>query len=743
MIHFDAATRVFHLLGARSFYACRVDDGGRVVHVGWGPRPAGLGDAPVVSGRLPTDAAPWAGQDTQVQPDEVLTFGDYSYHEVTLKVAFPTVAGTLAAGEAPHVPVRDVRLRYADHDVVTDAQPGFAPTHGRPTWQTADRETLRIRLEDPVHPFGVTLCLRLTPEHDVIERWLELENRGAEPVAVEQCFFGSLHLPAGPVELTHCTGAWAAEFSTERRQLPVGQTVLESRTIHTGCTHHPFFLVNRCGQAWEDSGVVYFGQLAYSGNWRLAFEHRPDGATVVHGGYNPFDFALTLEPGARHATPALVHGCSDGGWGGASRRMHAFIRERVLPRPAEGPELRPVLFNSWEATYFDVTPDGQAALARQAADLGVELFCVDDGWFGGRRYQDAGLGDWVVSPDVFPDGLQPLIDEVRGLGMRFGLWVEPEMVNPNSDLYRAHPEWVLHFPGRPRTTARDQLILDLGRSEVVEYLYTALDALVAEYAIDFFKWDMNRAATEPGSVVGKAIWRAHTAGVYALMDRLRCAHPHLTIESCSSGGARIDAGILARTDQVWTSDNTDAFDRVRIQEGYSLAYPARAMECWVTHERNHQTGRRLSLDLRFDVAMRGALGIGSDLNALDDRERRTYAEYIAFYKRIRPIVQTGTCYRLQRLEEAGASIVQYVLPDASAAVYSVVVVDRRVGQRLPPARLRGLDPAASYRAVDREATEIFRATGTELMALGLPGNVGGGWYVPGYSRTLHLMADHA
>lgn len=738
MIHVAEGARTFNLVGERSVYACRVDGTGRLLHVGWAPRSGG-GVAPVATGLLPSDAPPWAGQDTQVAPDEILTFGDVTYHEVTLKVAFPTVIGDGGPDEAAHTPIRDLRLRYAGHDIVTDAQPGLAPTHGCPTWNTASRETLRIRLEDPVHPFGVVLCLRLTPEHDLIERWMELENRAPDAVAVEQCFFGSVHLPAGPYDLTHCTGAWAAEFAAERCRLPVGQTVLESRTIHTSLAHSPFFLLNRCEQAWENSGTVYFGQLAYSGNWRLAFDHRPGGTIVVHGGYNPFDFDLTLRPGERHTTPAFIHGCSDDGWGGASRRMHAFIRDRVLPRPATEDTLRPVLYNSWEATYFDVNPQGQVALARRAADMGVELFCVDDGWFGGRRFQDAGLGDWVVSPAVFPDGLQPLITEVRALGMRFGLWVEPEMVNPDSDLYRAHPDWVLHFPGRPRTLARDQLILDFGREEVVEYLFAALHALLETYEIAFLKWDMNRAATEPGSVAGKGIWRAHAAGVYALMDRLRRAHPHVTIESCSSGGGRIDAGILARTDQVWTSDNTDALDRVRIQEGYSLAFPARAMECWVTHEQNHQTGRRHSVDLRFDVAMRGALGIGADLNALDRRELETYASYIAFYKRIRPIVQTGDCYRLQRLEEAGASIVQYVLPDAGEAVYSIVVVDRCVGQRLPPARLRGLDAAATYRATDREGTEIFQATGAELMAVGLPGNIGGGWYVPGYSRTLHLQ----
>jgi alpha-galactosidase len=378
---------------------------------------------------------------------------------------------------------------------------------------------------------------------------------------------------------------------------------------------------------------------------------------------------------------------------------------------------------------------GQVELARKAAALGVELFCVDDGWFGGRRSDHAGLGDWAVSRDVFPDGLHPLIAEVQRLGMKFGLWLEPEMVNADSDLYRQHPDWILHFAGRPRSEARNQLVLDFGRSEVIEYIYQALDRLLAEYPIEFIKWDMNRYASEPGSAAGKTIWRAHAAGVYRLMDRLRQNYPALDIQSCASGGGRVDLGMLARTDQVWTSDNTDAFDRIRIQEGYSLAYPARAMEAWVTHAQNHQTGRISPLNLRFDVAMRGALGIGSNLNELDEAELAEYAGYIAFYKQIRHVVQNGELYRLQRLEEFGASVVETVLPDGREAVYSVAVQAYQLGWFRPAPPLRGLNPGGVYVARDHHGAEVHRASGYELMTLGLPGDAGQG---SGYSRTLHL-----
>ena len=733
MILFDAATRTFNLVLAHSFYAFRAEPGGRLLHLAWGPRPTGTPD-----GALLTQGYALAGIasfEWQTGRDELVAFGDTTYHEVSLKASFPSIAPeSLGAGETAHIPVRDVRLRYVDHEVVEDARPGLAPEHGLPVRDARPRETLRVRLADPVQPFETTLCYRLIPEFDIIERWCEYANSGPETVTLEVVGIATLHLPNGTSELTSVNGGWAREFAATRERLPVGLRALDGRTLQTGHEGNPFFMLNRPGQAWEETGTVYFGALAYSGAWRIACEQFGTLDLRVHATYHPADFRLEMAPGSRHATPALVIGACPDGWGGASRRLQGFARARVLPRPAST-AYRPVLYNSWEATFFDLSFEGQLKLARLAARIGVELFCVDDGWFGGRRHAHAGLGDWTVSPKVFPKGLEPLVAEVHGLGMQFGLWVEPEMVNPNSRLYRRHPEWALHFPGRPRTESRSQLILDLGRPEVVDYLREALHELVARYHIDFLKWDMNRNVTEPGSAAGRAIWLRHVEALYEIMDGLRRAHPQLQIESCSGGGGRIDLGVLSRTDQVWTSDNTDAMDRLRIQEGFSLCYPARAMEAWVTHAHNLQTGRVASLGLRFDVAMRGALGIGSRLDELDDAELAEYASHIRFYKRIRPVVQEGIQYRLQRLEEYGASVWEYVLPDAGEAVYSIAVREHQIGWVRPPAPLRGLDPAATYAATDRRGKRVHLATGYELMVLGIPDDARAG---VGYSRTLHF-----
>lgn len=736
MIDFDQKTRTFNLTLEHSFYVIQIDEDGHPVHLGWGIRPANSGDLQKLSGNF-------AYQDynsnfsfiTQFRPDEVLAYGEIITHQETLKITFPNLSQPLKPFESPNLPLRDLRLRYAAHEITRTATPGCAPEHGQPTLNNAPRETLRLQLQDPVQRLTVISCYRLTPEQDIIERWLEIENHGQEPVIIETCNFASLHLPVGVTELTTVSGAWFREFQTNREHLPNGTRIIESRTLQTGHMANPFFLLNKPGQAWEEQGTVYFGQLAYSGSWRISFEQLLSGQVRVHGGYNPFDWRLNLQPGSQHVTPAFVCGVCADGWGGASRRMHAFTRERVLPSPLPDQEQRPVLYNSWEAVNFNISFDSQVELARRAAAIGVELFCLDDGWFGDRSGETAGLGDWFVRPKAFADGLEPLVSEVHNLGMKFGLWVEPEMVNPDSDLYRRNPDWVLHFPGRPRTQARGQLILDFGREEVLAYILSAMDELVTRYQVDFLKWDNNRYTTEPGSVAGQEIWHKHVAGLYRIMDALRRKHPSLEIQSCSGGGGRVDLGILARTDQVWVSDNTDPLARLSIQEGFSLAYPAQIMEAWVSGEENQLAGRTAPLSLRFDVAMRGALGIGSDLTGLSWEEMAEYAQYIAFFKQIRPIIHSGQLYRLQRLEEQGCSVVAYVMENGTEAVYSQVFADHAVGSFQPPIPLSGLNSNQTYAILDHRNQELYRISGYDLLTLGVPPVKE---IRPGASRTLHI-----
>ena len=729
-VHYDTGARVFFLRLRESYYALQIAADGQLMHLGSGPIPE---NAPENWSWSHLDA--YCSEflwDHHCDRQELPAFGDVSYHDIALKAEF------IRSPETP--PIRDLRLRYASHEIRHDAEPGLAPLHGLSPNVTTPRETLLIRLRDIEFQFFVTLAYRVTPEHDILERWLVLENNSDCRVHLFSLAFGALSLPAARWEVTHAAGHWAREFVPARHRLVQGTFQLDQRGLNTGHASNPTFLLNEEGAATEEAGPVWFGALAYSGNWNIRFDLLPTGSLRIFAGYEPDDFSLTLAPAESHTTPAFLHGCASDGRGGASRRLHSFIREQVLPGWPQG-EYRPVLYNSWESTYFDVTEHGQIALAREAAELGVELFCVDDGWFGNRSDDSKGLGDWTPRTEAFPRGLGPLVEEVKRLGMKFGLWVEPEMVNPDSALYRAHPDWILHFPNRPRTQIRNQHILDFGRPEVIEHLFNVLDRLVREQSVDFFKWDMNRYATEPGSVAGLDIWHAHVAGVYKLMDQLRCNHPQLAIQSCSGGGGRIDMGIMARTDQVWTSDNTDAHDRTLIQEGFSLFYAARTMESWVTHATNHQTGRISSLDLRFDVAMRGTLGLGLDLDRLTGEEIGICRRKINFYKTIRPTIQNGDLYRLAQISENnGFSIWLYVSPDREQAVYSFIRLLHLQGHHMGPIRLRGLKADAPYAVTDEFGSEIGLFSGAQLMYLGLPGDdAQGGLGHTIRSRTLRLQ----
>jgi alpha-galactosidase len=392
----------------------------------------------------------------------------------------------------------------------------------------------------------------------------------------------------------------------------------------------------------------------------------------------------------------------------------------VLPAADEP---RPVLYNTWEGTWFDVNETNQKELAAIAAGLGVELFVMDDGWFGRRTNDHAGLGDWWPNPDRFPDGLGPLIAEVHRLGMRFGLWVEPEMVNPDSDLYRAHPDWVLHQPGRHRTQLRQQLVLNFARPDVAEWAHGWLDQLLRENEIDFLKWDMNRAFTEAGWPKADdpdRLWFDHTRAVYTVIDRLRAAHPRLRIETCSSGGGRVDLGMLARTDQAWTSDNTDPIDRIAIQHGYCQIYPAVTMGAWASESPNPINQRTTPLRFRFHVAMAGALGISGNLHEWSADERAEAAALIAAYKQVRHVIQHGRLHRLTPARVEGTTAVQYTSEDGAEVVVLAWRALSRYGVTDPPVRLAALEPAADYEQVGAGTVHSGAALGHHGLPLALP-----------------------
>lgn len=591
---------------------------------------------------------------------------------------------------------------------------------------------LSIHLSDLLAGLQITLRYRVHEQVDLLERWVEVANTGAKPITLERILSAQWHLPrAREYRLSHLYGRWADEYRLARERLNIGVKVLESRRITTSHHANPWFALD-CGNADEDAGEVWFGALAWSGNWKFIAETNEFGATRLSLGLNDWDFAWKLNPNETFCAPAVIFGYTRAGFGEASRRLHDYIREQVLPN---GSALRQVLYNSWEATTFDVDEESQSKLAELAAEMGVELFVMDDGWFHGRNHDRAGLGDWWPDQAKFPRGLAPLIERVNALGLDFGLWVEPEMVNPDSDLYRAHPDWVIHYPGRARTEGRNQLILNFARRDAQDYIIEKLDKILSENNIRFIKWDMNRNVSEPGwdTAPGdpRELWARYVQGLYRVWGELRQRHPQVTWQSCSGGGGRADLGILRLADQVWISDNTEPVTRLSIQEGYSQVFPASTMEAWVTD----MGPEYLSLEFRLHASMCGALGIGGHLVHWGEAKRREAARWIAIYKEIRPIIQFGDLYRLRSPQENAFSALQYVSKDKKEALLFAFRAHQNYIPHLeacPPLPLRGLNPTARYAIEDPTNAQANPATRTGLAWM----NIGLDLYLKNYQSTL-------
>lgn len=652
----------------RTAYAFGVNLGGALVHSYWGERLPSLDDYPEAPDAIFHASFTGAGHNW---PDEYGGQTGLKYVEPALRVVF-------ADG------VRDLVLKRVDASV--------------------DGETLVVRLRDAHYPLTVELHYTVHASHDLIERRAVIVNDGA-PLTIERALSAQWQMPIGRAyRLSYLSGRWIDEFQLHRQPLDTGVFVRESRRLTTSHHASPWFAID--DEASETQGEVWFGALAWSGNWKLTAEVTDFGRTCVSLGVNDWDFSWRLGSGERFTTPPCIAGYTRAGFGAASRQLHAYTRDRVLPH---GHSTHKVLYNSWEATSFAVDVESQSKLAELAAALGAELFVMDDGWFRGRNSDDAGLGDWWPDPAKFPNGLAPLIERVNTLGMDFGLWLEPEMVNPNSNLYREHPDWVIHFSTRERTEARNQLILNLARVDVQDYLIGTIDRLLSDHNIGFIKWDMNRNVSEPGWPAAgdrqRELWVRYVEGLYRVWGTLRERHPDVVWQSCSGGGGRADLGILRLADQVWVSDNTDALSRLDIQHGYSQMLPAATMEAWVTDV----NASRISLDFRFHVAMQGVLGIGGNLNHWTPAERARAAKHVALYKEIRPIVQNGDLYRLIPADRSTPYVInQYVSADRSEAA---IFAFRRIGggpdamlegyyatdPRQPAAlKLQGLDPDARY-----------------------------------------------
>ncbi|GIU66466.1 alpha-galactosidase [Candidatus Phycosocius spiralis] len=578
-------------------------------------------------------------------------------------------------GVVVHREGRDWDTRF---DVVSHQHEGF-----RVTVTCMDSSTL----------VGLVYHIALDPSSGVLSFASQLTNYGEKSLEVNECATAVLPIPSHMTDLIGFSGRWAMEFQTERIKRFAGTYLRENRRGRTSHDHFPaVFLAS--ASTTEMQGEVYGLHLGWSGNHRLRVDSLHDGRVFTGLGALLGPGEIRLEPGQSFEAPTIYAAYSNKGLSGISQRFHHLVRHTIV-RKEVWKKPRPVHYNTWEAVYFDHDFDKLKGLADRAAHLGVERFVLDDGWFGSRRDDTSGLGDWFVSPEIYPKGLGPLISHVKGLGMEMGIWFEPEMVNPNSDLYRRHPDWVLQSLGHEQIPFRNQLVLDISRPEVSNYLYECLHQLLSHHAISYIKWDMNRDLNHPGDHRGYQRSHAQVLALYALLERLRKAHPHVEIESCASGGGRVDYGILAHTDRVWTSDSNDALDRQVIQRGASYFMPLEVLGAHVGPKHCHITGRTLSMAMRAGTALFGHMGLELNLLTEPQGELEELKAAIALYKRYRGLLHHGHLVRLETPVEIVAMGV--ISHDQHEALFSVALMTGFNERLAPRIFFAGLDPDKNYR----------------------------------------------
>ena len=546
-----------------------------------------------------------------------------------------------------------------------------------------------VTLVDPTA--RVTVVQRISVHGDGITLSASVINDGDGVLDVEWLAAGTLPLPADCTGIHSFQGRHNAEFVPQVEPMPSHGWLRENRRGLTGHAGPPGLFVMGPDAGWH-GGRVHAAQLAWSGNHRLSIERDDDGVWLLQMGEAPAPGECRLAPGERYDTPDMLAICSVAGLNGAMQGFHTAIRGRA-PWPATGMPPRAVHVNSWEGFYFDHDEAALMALADRSAALGVERFVLDDGWFKGRDDDTAALGDWVTDRTKYPNGLAPLANHVVALGMTFGLWIEPEMVNPDSDLARAHPDWALQADGVPLLTSRHQLVLDLGRAEVRNYLFEAIDALLRDLPIAYLKWDHNRDLAPAGGADGRPGYHAQVVGAYAVLDRLRVAHPAVEIEACAGGGGRIDAGIAARTHRFWTSDCIDAVSRVRMQRGYLHFMPPEMMGSHVGASPAHSTGRRQGMAFRAAVALPGHFGVELDPATLTDRDAAVLGEAIARYKTLRDRLHTGRVW----LGDGPDGLVWQMHGDIGDLLLSVTRIDPTIVRRPPAVTLPPLAGAGPVR----------------------------------------------
>lgn len=689
-IQFNIESRTFHLQAKDSSYLLQITPYQYVAHLYWGKKIGGWQGANPIRyvdrGFAPNPIPGNRDFSLDTIPLEYPSYGNSDYREPAIQIQFEN--GSTVSD-----------FRYVSHEIYR----GKPKLEGLPATyvdQEDEAETLALQLVDELTKLRVELLYTVFEEHNVITRSAQIINEGYQPVKLLRALSASVDFRDADFELLHLSGSWANERNIVRRKLVQGTHSIESKRGASSHQHNPFLALLRPGTN-EDHGEVYGFNLVYSGNFTAQVETDQFNAARVSIGINPFDFTWLLEPGESFQTPEVVMVYSDMGLTGMSGTFHKLYRTRLI-RGTHRDAHRPILINNWEATYFDFNAEKIESIASKGRELGMELFVLDDGWFGKRDDDKTSLGDWFVDKRKLPGGLEDLVARVTKTGMQFGIWFEPEMISEESDLYRQHPDWCLHVPGRLRSSGRDQYVLDLSRKDVRDAVVEMVGDVLSSAPISYVKWDMNRHMTEIGSAALPPQRQRETAhrymlGLYEMMEELVTRFPQVLFESCSGGGGRFDPGMLYYMPQVWTSDNTDAVCRLKIQYGTSLVYPIGAMGAHVSAVPNHQVERITPLKMRGNVAMSGNFGYELDLTAMPEDEQEMVKQQVEFYKDIRPLVQFGDFYRLLSPFEGNEAAWMFVSADRSEAMFAYYRVLALPNASLRSIRLKGLDPDALYR----------------------------------------------
>ncbi len=640
---------------------------------------------------------------------------------------------------------RIVNYVYQAHEIF-GGKKSLAPLPATYVENDEEADTLEITLHDEVTDTDIVLSYTIYADYPVITRNTRFLHKGAEKIVLDRALSASVEFLDMDYELMHLSGAWARERYVKTRKLETGiQGIQNMRGTGSSTEYNPFLALKR-PHTTEEQGEVYGFSFVYSGNFLAQAEVSTHEMTRILMGIHPEGFSWELKQGESFQTPEVVMVYSDKGLNKMSQTYHRLYRTRLM-RGEWRDKARPILLNNWEATYFDFDEEKILNIAKKAKEVGVELFVLDDGWFGARDDDYRGLGDWYVNLNKLPDGISGLSEKIEQMGLKFGLWVELEMVNKDSDLYRAHPDWLIGVPGRMESHARHQYVLDFSRKEVVDYIHEMIAKVIRESSISYIKWDMNRYMTEPysrgaePSQQGKVMHK-YILGVYDLYTRLTTEFPDILFESCASGGARFDPGMLYFAPQTWTSDDTDANERTKIQYGTSMVYPLVSMGSHVSAVPNHQLNRNTSLATRANVAYFGTFGYELDLNLLSDREIEHVKEQVQFMKENRELIQVdGDFYRLMSPFEGNETAWVVVSQDKKRAVAGYYQSLNRVNDSWIRLKLQGLcedalyevrysmepdvpfDPemAAAYGIkLEADPVKTYQAYGTELMYVGIP-----------------------